>query len=75
MTWWEQKARERHELWGGRWRPLCVYTFRSEVGPAAGVGRSEQAELTAVNTKAAGFGGEGEASMAGDARFIVWDLC
>lgn len=56
-----------------RWRPRCVYTFRSDAGPAAGVGRSEQAELIAVNTKAAGFGGEGKESMSGDSRFIGWD--
>lgn len=72
VTWREQKALERLELGGGgvRWRPLCVYTFRSDAGPAAGVGRSEQAELIAVNTKAAGFGGEGEESMSG---FTGWD--
>lgn len=53
VTWREQKALERLELGGAgvRWRPLCVYTFRSDAGPAAGVGRSEQAELIAVNTK------------------------
>lgn len=58
---------------GVRWRPLCVYTFRSDAGPVAGVGRSEQAELIAVNTKAAGFGDEGEESMSGDSRFTGWD--